>query len=212
MSVTAISDRTRPAPKVRRFAPAPPPTVTVTVELHLTGDGLPPGAARLMEAVRDLASELGDGAVRVRPPAWPPHPHPPHPSWPARSVAAVPDPPRPADPQPPAAGDLADRVDGVLYVHPAARSVICDGRQLRLTRLEFDLLLFLAEHPGHVFRRDELLRRVWGYDQTGVRTVDVHVRRLRVKLGTPRPLVATVHGVGYRLDDRARIQVLREPA
>jgi DNA-binding response OmpR family regulator len=59
-----------------------------------------------------------------------------------------------------------------------------------------------------VFSRTQLLTAVWGYEHTGERTVDVHVRRLRVKMGTQLPLITTVYGVGYRLSDEARIIVL----
>ena len=77
------------------------------------------------------------------------------------------------------------------------------GRPVRLTAKEFDLLLFMARHPGQVFSRDQLMDRVWGYQaayDTG--TVTVHIRRLREKLeddpARPR-LLQTVWGVGYRL-------------
>jgi DNA-binding response OmpR family regulator len=78
---------------------------------------------------------------------------------------------------------------------------------LPMTRLEFDLLHFLAVNPRRVFSRMQLLTAVWGYEHTGERTVDVHVRRLRVKLGAHVPLVTTVYGVGYRLADDANIVV-----
>jgi DNA-binding response OmpR family regulator len=90
----------------------------------------------------------------------------------------------------------------------ASRQVVLDGVLLPLTRLEFDLMLFLAENPRRVFTRAQLLTGVWGYDHTGERTVDVHVRRLRVKLGANSPLITTVYGVGYRLSDDARIAIL----
>lgn len=89
----------------------------------------------------------------------------------------------------------------------ASRQVVVDGQVLPLTRLEFDLLQFLADNPRRVFSRAQLLAGVWGYEHTGERTVDVHVRRLRVKLGSQVPLVTTVYGVGYRLADDARIVV-----
>jgi len=89
----------------------------------------------------------------------------------------------------------------------ASRQVLVDGQPLPLTRLEFDLLLFLAERPNRVFTRGQLLAGVWGYEHTGERTVDVHVRRLRLKLGGGVPVVTTVYGVGYRLADDARIIV-----
>jgi len=95
-----------------------------------------------------------------------------------------------------------------VRVLAASRQVQLDGELLLLTRLEFDLLLFLAERPRHVFTRAQLLTGVWGYDHTGERTVDVHVRRLRLKLGTTLPVITTVYGVGYRLSDDARVLVL----
>ena len=92
----------------------------------------------------------------------------------------------------------------------ASRQVLVDGRLLPLTRLEFDLMQFLADNPRRVFTRTQLLTGVWGYEHTGERTVDVHVRRLRVKLGSHVPLITTVYGVGYRLSDEARIVVLAQ--
>ena len=87
------------------------------------------------------------------------------------------------------------------------RQVLLDGVALPLTRLEFDLLLFLAERPRRVFTRGQLLTGVWGYEHTGERTVDVHVRRLRLKLGGSNPVITTVYGVGYRLSDDARVVI-----
>ena len=73
------------------------------------------------------------------------------------------------------------------------------GKPLDLTFKEFALLKFLAQHPGRVFTRDQLLSEVWGYDYFGgTRTVDVHIRRLRAKLGDLESLIGTVHNVGYR--------------
>lgn len=72
------------------------------------------------------------------------------------------------------------------------------GRKLDLTYKEFELLHFLALHPARVFTRDQLLSKVWGMDYFGgARTVDVHVRRLRAKLGEHEWLISTVRGVGY---------------
>src|SRR5205814_1846678 len=78
--------------------------------------------------------------------------------------------------------------------------VTAEGRPLDLTYKEFELLRFLAQHPGRVYTRPGLLREVWGYDfYGGTRTVDVHVRRLRAKLGPEHEhLIQTVRGVGYR--------------
>ena len=74
------------------------------------------------------------------------------------------------------------------------------GRPLDLTYMEYELLKFLATHPGKVFTRETLLSRVWGYEYYGgARTVDVHVRRLRAKLGNEHDqLIQTVRSVGYR--------------
>ena len=77
------------------------------------------------------------------------------------------------------------------------------GRKLELTPKEFDLLRALAEARGRVLSREFLLDRVWGYASAGEiesRTVDVHVRRLRVKLGEEGQRITTVKGVGYRLE------------
>jgi DNA-binding response OmpR family regulator len=81
--------------------------------------------------------------------------------------------------------------------------VTVSGRRLDLTFKEFELLRYLASHPGRVFTRPTLLREVWGYDfYGGTRTVDVHVRRLRSKLGPEHEnLIQTVRGVGYRAAD-----------
>ena len=74
------------------------------------------------------------------------------------------------------------------------------GRTLDLTFKEFELLKFLAQHPGRVFTRAQLLQEIWGYDYFGgTRTVDVHIRRLRSKLGPEfEALIGTVRNVGYR--------------
>ena len=91
---------------------------------------------------------------------------------------------------------------GGLVIDPAGREAILGGIPLTLTRSEFDLLLALASTPGRVFSRAELVARVHGYDYDGYqRTIDVHVKNLRAKLGddsrSPRYLV-TVPGVGYK--------------
>ncbi|MFY1702533.1 winged helix-turn-helix domain-containing protein [Micromonospora sp. WMMA1923] len=96
-----------------------------------------------------------------------------------------------------------------LHILAASRSVLRDGEALPLTRLEFDLLLHLVAHPRRVFTRLQLLNAVWGYEHAGVRTVDVHVRRLRGKVGVDVPLVTTVYGVGYRLADDALVTIDR---
>lgn len=96
---------------------------------------------------------------------------------------------------------------GVISLDPAPRAAFRDGKLLDLSRLEYDLLLFFAEHPRQVFTRAQLLSRVWGHVHTGVRTVDVHISRLRTKLDDPE-LITTVYGVGYRLADSAPVRVV----
>jgi DNA-binding response OmpR family regulator len=92
---------------------------------------------------------------------------------------------------------------GPLWLDVDTYHVTVQGRPLDLTYKEFELLRFLAERPGRVFTRPALLREVWGYDfYGGTRTVDVHVRRLRSKLGPAHEqLIQTVRGVGYRAAD-----------
>jgi len=98
-------------------------------------------------------------------------------------------------------------VDGGIRLDPGARTAIRDGLPLELSRLEFDLLLFLARHPRQVFSRSQLLTQVWGHTHTTNRTVDVHVSRLRTKLDDP-DVVTTVYGLGYRLADDAAVTVV----
>jgi DNA-binding response OmpR family regulator len=87
---------------------------------------------------------------------------------------------------------------GEVVVDDAAYTAKLGGRSLDLTFKEFELLKYLAQHPGRVFTRDQLLQEVWGYDYFGgTRTVDVHVRRLRAKLGPENEaLIGTVRNVG----------------
>jgi DNA-binding response OmpR family regulator len=89
---------------------------------------------------------------------------------------------------------------GDLSIDEAGYTARVRSRTLDLTFKEFELLRFLAQHPGRVFSRAQLLQEVWGYDYFGgTRTVDVHVRRLRAKLGVEHEaLIGTVRNVGYR--------------
>jgi DNA-binding response OmpR family regulator len=89
---------------------------------------------------------------------------------------------------------------GGIVIDDAAYSVLMEGEPLDLTYTEFELLKYLVQHPGRVFSREHLLADVWGYDYYGgTRTVDVHVRRLRAKLGPEHEaLIGTVRNVGYR--------------
>ncbi|MEO3777698.1 winged helix-turn-helix domain-containing protein [Micromonospora sp. B11E3] len=226
MSVVAISPRPEPgraewSPQGRpdrapacRVDRVPPrhtrsaPTLTLTVEL--TPGGLTPRLARLVELLRELA-ESGDGTLV----AGPAEPHGATAPWPA----PVEGPPGPSEAAGVAAGPVGEPVaPRPLAVVPppedphevrilAASRVVRQGRRaIPLTRIEFDLLLFLAQHPRRVFTRPQLLANVWGYEHAVARTVDVHVRRLRVKLGAA-PAVDTVYGVGYRLAEEARVSI-----
>ncbi len=89
---------------------------------------------------------------------------------------------------------------GPLLLNLETYQATISGRPLDLTYMEYELLKFLATHPGKVFTRETLLSRVWGYEYYGgARTVDVHIRRLRAKLGTEQEhLIQTVRSVGYR--------------
>jgi len=98
--------------------------------------------------------------------------------------------------------DETDHVirSGEVVVDDTTYTASIGQRSLDLTFKEFELLKYLAQHPGRVFTRDQLLQEVWGYDYFGgTRTVDVHVRRLRAKLGPEHEtLIGTVRNVGYR--------------
>ncbi|WP_204803589.1 winged helix-turn-helix domain-containing protein [Mycobacterium riyadhense] len=103
---------------------------------------------------------------------------------------------------------------GDLVLHPGSFTVSLGGKDLGLTLTEFKLLNFLVQHAGRAFTRTRLMHEVWGYDCTGrVRTVDVHVRRLRAKLGTEHEsMIETVRGVGYMVITPPQPRwVIREP-
>jgi DNA-binding response OmpR family regulator len=113
----------------------------------------------------------------------------------------------------PAASSAGDPLiqTGNIVIDEAGYSAKLNGHQLDLTYTEFELLKYLAQHPGRVFSRQQLLSDVWGYDYYGgTRTVDVHVRRLRAKLGPEyESVIGTVRNVGYRFvaqaDESARV-------
>jgi DNA-binding response OmpR family regulator len=101
-----------------------------------------------------------------------------------------------------------------LSAHPVlidtpSRQVYVNGEPSRFTRREYDLLLFLTNHSGSAFTRLQLLRAVWGHEFSGERTVDVHVRRIRMKLRRHGDVLATVHGFGYRLENSDQIFVVQ---
>jgi DNA-binding response OmpR family regulator len=90
--------------------------------------------------------------------------------------------------------------DDPLLIDPSSRKIFVAGEEVSLTRKEFDLLVYLVRSKGRVMSRERLLERVWGYRDPGeTRTVDVHIRKLRMKLGPEvQPRIETVVGVGYR--------------
>jgi DNA-binding response OmpR family regulator len=89
----------------------------------------------------------------------------------------------------------------LLSIDPDSRTVHdVHGAVIELSRREFDLLVFLVRRPSRVFTRAQLLAQVWGAAPAGERTVDVHMRRLRMKLGQIAGLITTVRCVGYRFD------------
>lgn len=102
-------------------------------------------------------------------------------------------------------GEAPEFVLGRLRVSPARHLVQVDGREVQLTLKEFELLRTLLENDGMVLTRDKLLTKIWGYDFDGeTRTVDVHVRTLRQKLGELGSLIETVRGVGYKIDSKEK--------
>jgi DNA-binding response OmpR family regulator len=101
---------------------------------------------------------------------------------------------------------VAERdVLGEFLMDRAARRVVMNDRDVKLTAREFDLLSYLLAHPGRVHTRDTLLENVWGHEFSGDRkTVDVHIRWLREKFADVAPFeIVTVRGIGYRLDRQA---------
>ena len=97
----------------------------------------------------------------------------------------------------PSSGEIRS---GEVIIDESSYTAKIKGRVLDLTFKEFELLKYLAQHPGRVFTRSQLLQEIWGYDYFGgTRTVDVHIRRLRSKLGPEfEAIIGTVRNVGYR--------------
>lgn len=90
---------------------------------------------------------------------------------------------------------------GVITIHPRRHEVIVEGKRIPLTSTEFRLLLAMARKPGWVFSRNQLLDEIWGEDKAVIdRTIDVHIRHLRVKLGRAGGLIRNVRGVGYKIE------------
>jgi hypothetical protein len=214
--------------------PTSPATVTISIDVTLTGDRRYDDAVAFVTAVREVAETLGTasvslaststietsagpargvaaglvrpdprrsvsvpGAVRFDPGATRLNPSA---GWSDASSAGR---TVPASHEPPPPGPSAE-----VHIYPDIRRVTVGRRALNLTRLEFDLLLFLAEHPQRVHTRAQLLRAVWGHNHAGPRTVDVHIRRLRMKVTDA--LFTTVRGVGYRIADDAPLTLTRQ--
>ncbi|MEV4636709.1 winged helix-turn-helix domain-containing protein [Actinoplanes sp. NPDC049548] len=189
MSVLAVADlslsRTAPArrgpagrPRSTRLRPiAVGNASSVTVTITLGSPGTEE-SERVLAALRDLVEAAGPGA----------------------DVALTPQVVTPAVPAP------REPVSTGLRLDLRPRTAVLDGKVLDLSRLEYELLVFLARNPRQVFSRSQLLGHVWGHTHTTVRTVDVHVSRLRTKLGDPE-IVTTVYGVGYRLSEDAAITI-----
>ena len=90
---------------------------------------------------------------------------------------------------------------GLVSVDVEKHEVLVDGKPVTLTYKEFELLCYLMENEGIVLSRDRLLSKIWGYDFDGeTRTVDVHIRTLRQKLGIGGNIIETIRGVGYKAD------------
>lgn len=94
-----------------------------------------------------------------------------------------------------------------LYVNPSRHIVKVGDKLITLTLKEFNLLCFLLSNPDIVFTRDQLLNEIWGYSFDGEsRTVDVHIRSLRTKLGTSGDIIETIRGIGYKISSRSTQQ------
>lgn len=99
--------------------------------------------------------------------------------------------------------DHNDYTIGELYVCPDKHIVRVSGRDVTLTFKEFELLCLMVQNRGTVFTRDQILQRIWGFEFDGEnRTVDVHIRTLRTKLGVAGDYIETVRGIGYKVSDK----------
>jgi len=187
MTASLRAPRARPPvstpirPANRPSYPPQPEANEVTVSITVRGNNAVSAIAPLVAAMQSMHGV--DISIETVEPAL------------ARTVADLP--------------DSNDDHEAPLHIRVDEYSAVLDGTALNLTRREFDLLRCLAEHPRRVFSRSQLLQTVWGYDFSGGgRTVDVHIRRLRQKLGGRGPSISTVRGVGYRLDESEHVFVL----
>lgn len=220
MSVTALTTTTKPSGSLSpslakptrwpsqqlashasgRHPIASPPTalppLTVTIELTLPGDSAGRAFLETLEALRETVRRAGGGSVNITPALGTVKgAERRQTNQASRSVGAR-------------TVDLAAD-NTTVRVLPDERSVWVGNKEIHLSRLEFDLLLYLANNPRRAFSRRQLLEGVWGYTQASRRTIDVHIRRLRMKLGDVTPLVTTVRGIGYRLDGHAKIIIVQ---
>jgi hypothetical protein len=90
--------------------------------------------------------------------------------------------------------------DSGLVIDRSTRQVSADGRPISMAYKEFELLAYLAQHPRQIISREELIENVWDYGFASLRTIDTHIRRIRVKLGAHAMTLTTVRGKGYRFD------------
>jgi Transcriptional regulatory protein, C terminal len=166
------------------------PAVTVTVQVTLPASENIDSAASLADRLRGAASAATSGADI------------------STTVALLVDRKEPLARRPVPLRAVEDKAAS-LRILTERRDAQLSGEPMTLTRREYDLLLFFATHAGRVFTRPQLLRWVWGHSIiSGERTVDVHVRRLRSKLQDLGPTITTVRGIGYRLDDSDRVEVV----
>lgn len=98
--------------------------------------------------------------------------------------------------------DVQSRITvGCLSVDSSNRRAFVDGEEIELTRREYDLLFFLVTNKSIIFTREQLLNNVWGFDYEGsLRTVDTHIKQLRMKLGKAGEYIKTVHCIGYQFE------------
>jgi DNA-binding CsgD family transcriptional regulator len=150
----------------------PGPELILSVQLRIGAEPLTPPVARLVSLLEQIATD------------------------PKVSTTTMPIP----DNGGPSADNAPVRSPDVVRMYSDARSVFRGSREVDLTRREFDLLAYLAAHENQVLTRTQLLAGAWGHLEVGHRSVDVHVRRLRAKIGADLRLVSTIRGVGYRLD------------
>jgi two-component system, OmpR family, response regulator len=203
MSITAIGPSWGAAARGWPYAEGRP-ELTITVQVTVSGSVVPGVTTQVLQEIQEFADRMNGAGVTLIPAVEPDR---------LLEAAAEHNGHRPEDRHD---GDPAEEQGGHgraerdgqgprLCLVPAARVVLLDSAPVQLTRREFDLLLFLCRNRLRVVSREELLTEVWEYEWTGgSRTVDVHIRRLRVKLGA---VFSTVHGVGYRVDDRVRVTV-----